>query len=191
MIYEYDEKIVNRSDEFNNKNNFVGYILPDGSIYESVNHNVSDVYSFFRLYLDILNESYDKKDELLNVDTSNKLANVILKRMKTMSYDEIHALCLFTKQTNFMMCDLLVSFFGCHQVTRKKMQIITSEIIHEPFYNYLLHGFTITTAPKLVFDEEKKEYKYLFGKDQNEYLYDEIKSIRDSVKEEEINLFHK
>ena len=191
MIYEYDENIVNRSNDFYDKNKFVGYILPDGSIFKWVNHNVTDVYSFFRLYLALLNDSYEKKDEILDINTNNKLADVVLKKLKSLSYDEVHALYLLDKKDYLNASELFVCYFGCHLVTRLKKIIITSEINHRPFYNYLLHDFTICTAPRLLYDAESKSFKEVQGMDRNDYLYDEINEIKNTVKESEIKYFHK
>lgn len=190
MVYKYNPNIVNMSNDFNDKKNFVGYILPDGSIFPCVEHNVSNVYSFFKLYLDLLDKDYDKRDEILNVETDNKLAKIVLYKLKTMSYDEVHA---FNNKKNesLMGSDFFVSFFGCHLVTRLRKLIITSELNHQCFYNYLLHGFKIMTIPKVMFNQEKKEYQFVSGKDRNEYLYDEIDKIRSEIKDEEIELFHK
>ena len=191
MIYEYNPKIVNRSDDFFDKRNFVGYILPDGKVFECVEHNVSNVCSFLKLYIDLLNSNYENKKEILNVETDNELAKIVLNKLNKMSYDEIHALLEFINNNAIILSDLFVSYFGCHLVTRMKKEIITSELNHECFYNYLLHNFKIMTIPKIMYDEEKKEYHFIEGQSRNEYLYDEIKRIQNEVKENEIELFHK
>lgn len=191
MVYEYIEEIVNRSNNFCDEKNFVGYILPDGNIYACKNHNVSNVDTFLKMYLSLLDKDYDKKNELLNIETSNKLAMVVLKRLKNMSHDEIHALLEFTKDNVFSISDLLVGLFGCHLVTRLKKEILTSEANHYCFYNYLLHDFHIVTIDKIVYNSKKKKYDCIKENERNDYLYDEIKEIKNGVKENEISLFHK
>ena len=193
MIYEYNEKIVNRSNIFNNKNNFVGYILPDGNIYECKEHNVSGVYSAFIMFMDLVEKDFDKKNEILNnAKTSDKLAQLLFYKLKNMSLDEIKAYKRFKPDDYSMsISDIIVSFFGCHMVTRSKKQILTSELDHHCFYNYLLHDFTIETIPKIVYDSENKEYFAIEGKNRNDYLYDEINRIKKEISEEEIELFHK
>ena len=191
MVYEYNEEIENRSNNFADKKNFVGYILPDGTIYACKNHNVSNVDTFLKMYLVLLDKDYDKRNELLNIETSDKLAMVVLNRIKKMSYDEIHAFLEITKHNGFSISDLLVQFFGCHLVTRLKKEILTSETNHYCFYNYLLHNFQIVTIDKIIYNEEKKSYDFIKGNTRNDYLYDEIKEIKNVIKEDEISLFHK
>ncbi len=191
MIYEYNEEVVNRSNDFNDKRNFVGYILPDGSVFRCKDHNVSNVDSFLKMYLELLDANYDKKEELIDVETDNKLAKIILKYLKNATYEQIHALLEFTKKENITIKDLLVSLFGCHLVTRLKKEILTSEINHQCFYNYLLHDFKIVIIDKLVYDDNTKKYHYIKAKERNDYLYDEIEKIRKEVNENELDLFHK
>ena len=191
MIYEYNEEIVNRSNVFNDERNFIGYVLPDGSVFRCQNHNVSNVDSFLKLYLELLDTNFDKKEELIDVETDNKLAMIILKYLKKSTYDQIHALLEFTQKEEITIKDLLVSLFGCHLVTRLKKEILTSEINHRCFYNYLLHDFKVVTIDKIIYDEDKKEYHYIKSNERNDYLYDEIGKIRKEVNEEELDLFHK
>ena len=190
MVYEYDERVINKNNDFFDKNKFVGYILPDGTIYTCKNHNITNVFTFLKLYLILLDTDYSQKDDLLSVDTDDKLAKVVLNKIKRMSHDEIHALLEFTKN-EIILSDLLVCFFGCHLITRLKKNMITSKYNLEPFYNYLLHDFKIDIFPRIVYDEDKKEYHYVVAMDRNGYLYDEIDEIKRDVKEEEISLFHK
>ena len=191
MVYSYNEEIVNRSNAFFDEKNFVGYILPDGSIYKCVDHNVSNIETFFNMFLVILDEKYEEKDELLNIQTDDKLARIVLLKLKKMPHDEIAALRKFIDSNNIIISDLIVSLFGCHLITRLKKEIITSEIDHHIFYNYLLHDFKITTINKLKYDSEKKEYYYVKSNERNEYLYDEINKLKNEVSEDEIDLFYK
>ena len=190
MVYEYNSKIVNRSNDFNDKNNFVGYILPDGSIYECIEHNVYSVYSVFKMYLQLLEKEYDKKNEILDIETDDKLAQIVLNKLKNMSYDEIKAFISFDNGS-YTASDLFVSFFGCHLITRLKKVILTSELNHYSFYNYLLHDFKIVTIPKILYNEKTKKYQFKEGLIRNDYLYDEIKKIKSEAKESQIELFHK
>ncbi len=190
MIYEYDEKVVNHSNNFFDSNKFVGYILPDGTIYPCKNHNITNVFTFLKMYLELLDVHYNRKNELLNSGTDDKLARVVLDKLKSMSHDEIRALLKFTKN-EIILSDLLVCFFGCHLITRLRRNMITSEANHTSFYNYLLHDFKIDTFPRIVYDESSKEFRYVEAMDRNGYLYDEIDEIKKDVKEEDISLFHK
>lgn len=191
MIYNYDEGIVNRSNEFFDDKNFVGYILPDGSIYKCKDHNVINIETFLQMYLNILDYEYEKRDELFSVDTKDKLGKVVFNKLRQMSHDEIHALKEFIDGNNIILSDLLVNFFGCHLITRLKKEIVTSEINHQCFYNYLLHDFKIKTIDKIMYNEENKTYQYVKANPRNDYLYDEIDKLKKEVNEEEIELFHK
>lgn len=193
MVYEYNSKIVNRNkvDDFFSNRSFVGYILPDGTIFACQDHNVSDANTFLWMYLEILDHNYDKKDELLDAKTDNKLLELLDYHLKKMSHDEIHALYEYIYENNVFLSDLLVSFFGCHLITRLDREILTSEIDYHCFYNYLLNDFKITNVGKLVYDKNEKKYKHIYPIVRNEYLYDEIKRIKKEVKEDEIELFYK
>ena len=191
MIYEYNDEVVNRSNDFFDIRNFVGYILPDGSIFKCQNHNISNIDTFLKMYLDLLDSNYEKKDELLNIETDNKLAKVVISYLKKMSYEEIHSFIDFTTNNTLSISDLLVSFFGCHLVTRLKKEILTSEPNHVCFYNYLLHDFKIETIGKLVYDSNSKTYKYITPIVRNDYLYDEIERLKNEIGENDISLFHK
>ena len=113
------------------------------------------------------------------------------KRLKNMSHEMIHALKDYIEKNKLFLSDVLVSFFGCHLVTRLHKEILTSESNHACFFNYLLNDFKITTVGKLIYDEEKKEFKYVVATERNDSLYDEIKQIKEEVKANEINLFYK
>ena len=191
MIYEYDKKIVNRSDTFFDKKNFVGYILPDGSIYQCIEHNIPNIETFLKMYLTLLDSDYEKKEEILNVFTTDKLGQLVINYLKRMSHNEIHALLKFIDESNIIISDLLVNYFGCHLVTRLKKEIITSEVNHQCFYNFLLHDFKIKTIDKIAYNDEKKEFCYIKAMPRNAQLYDEIDNLKKEISEENINLFHK
>ena len=114
MIYDYNAKIVNHNkvDDFFNDHSFVGYILPDGTIFKCKDHNVSDANTFLKMYLEILDKDYEKKDELLNTETNNKLSELIVNHLKRMSHDKIHALLELINNSSFSISDLLVCYFG-------------------------------------------------------------------------------
>ncbi len=193
MIYEYNKKIVNNDSvvDFYKNKKFIGYILPDGSVFECMEHNISNVETSVKMYLELIDNNYSDKDELLNVDTNNKILQLIIKYLKTMSHEKIHALLEYIKKENLLLSDLLVSYFGCHLITRLKKEIITSETNHQCFYNYLLNDFKITTIDRIVYDENEKSFKRIGFINRNDYLYDEIKKIKNEVSENEIDLFYK
>ncbi len=194
MIYEFDPRVVNRKkvDDFNKYTKFIGYILPDGDIFECKEHNVSDATSVLKMFLDILDNNYDNKNIILDTNSNNKLLDVLLTRLKHMSHDEIHALLDFINNNNeFTISDLLVSYFGCHLITRLDKEILTSEIDYHCFYNYLLNDFKIVNVGRVIYNEEKKICEYIQPRVRNEYLYDEINRIKSEVNEDEIELFYK
>ena len=193
MFYQYEKEIVNRNkvDHFFDKNNFVGYILPDGTIFKCENHNVTNADTFLQMFLDVIDKDYNEKDELLNVSTNNDLLKVIVKCLKNMSHDKIHALRVYVNNNKVFLSDLLVLLFGCHLVTRLDKEILTSETDYSLFYNYLLNDFKITNIGKLIYDEEKKEYKHIYPIIRNEELYSEIKRIKEDLGKSDINLFYK
>ena len=191
MIYEYYEEIANRSNNFFDCNNFVGCILPNGKIYACKNHNVSNVATFLKMYLFLLDHEYENKDKILNEETNDELGLLVLNHLKRMSHDEVHAFLKLVNNNTFSISDLLVEYFGCHLVTRLKKEILTSEVNHQCFYNYLLHDFKIVTISKLVYDPKSKDYQTVKSNERNEYLYDDIKKIKNEVDEHDISLFHK
>ena len=113
MAFEYNKKIVNENkiEDFFSKKNFVGYILPDGSIYECQNHNVSDASFFLRISLFLLDEHYENKQEFLEGKANNVLTLIVQKYLQKASYDEIIALWSSTKQTLYLM--ICIAFNGC------------------------------------------------------------------------------
>ena len=106
MVYEYNPRIVNQKkiENFYDKSNFVGYILPNGEIFECKEHNVSNAITFLRMYLDILDTDYHKKDEILDSETNNRLLKILQYKLKKMSHDEIHALRVFIHNSSFNKC---------------------------------------------------------------------------------------
>ena len=193
MVYKYEKEIVNTKniDHFYDKNNFVGYILPNGDIYQCIEHNVSNVDTVLRMYLQILRDHYDDKEELLKKDTTDKLLKLVINYLKNATYFEIVALSKFINKHNLFVSDVIVQLLGCHLVTRLDKTIVTSEINHKCFFNYLLNNFTVRTIDKMVYDPDLHEYKYVTGLDRNEYLYDEVEKLKKEVKEEERELFYR
>lgn len=193
MVYKYEKEIVNTKniDHFYDKNNFVGYILPNGDIYQCIEHNVSNVDTVLRMYLQILKDHYGDKEVLLKKDTTDKLLKLVINYLKNATYFEIVALSKFINEHNLFVSDVIVQLLGCHLVTRLDKTIVTSEINHKCFFNYLLNNFTVRTIDKMVYDPDLHEYKYVTGLDRNEYLYDEVEKLKKEVKEEERELFYR
>lgn len=193
MVYKYEKEIVNTKniDHFYDKNNFVGYILPNGDIYQCIEHNVSNVDTVLRMYLQILKDHYGDKEVLLKKDTTDKLLKLVINYLKNATYFEIVALSKFINEHNLFVSDVIVQLLGCHLVTRLDKTIVTSEINHKCFFNYLLNNFTVRTIDKMVYDSDLHEYKYVTGLDRNEYLYDEVEKLKKEVKEEERELFYR
>ena len=193
MVYKYEKRIANQKniDNFYSKDNFVGYILPNGDVYQTLVHNVSNIDTVLTMYLDLLERSFNKKEEILNVNTSDPILKIVINYLKNIYYDEVIALKKFIRANNLFIRDLIVQLFGCHLVTRLNKTIITSKIDHSPFFNYLLNDFHITTIDKIVYDDEKKEYVFHHGIERNEYLYDEINGIKNNIRDNEVELFYK
>ena len=193
MIYNFEKEIINRNDvhHFYDEKNFVGYILPDGSIYKCKNHNVSNADTALNMFLMILKDHYDDKDKLLSIETNDKLLKIIVNYLRKLSHEEINALIKFIDQNNLLISDLIVSLFGCHLVTRLDRTILTSESNHECFFNYLLNDFKIHTIDKILYDFETLEYKFVKPLDRNEYLYDEINIIKQNTNNKDISLFYR
>lgn len=192
MVYEYNPKVanLNKNVDYKKETKFIGYILPDGSVFQCKNHNITNAETFLKIYLEILDNDYSKRNWLLSETSDNALSNVILGKLQRMSRDEIHAFLKYMNEENIILSDLLVTFFGCHLVTRAYKEIITSEINHQCFYNYLLNGFKITLIGKTIYDAGKKQYKYIIPNNRNQYLYDEIEGIKNDIKEDEVELFY-
>ncbi len=192
MVYKFEEKIVNRNNvnNFYDKNNFVGYILPNGEIYSCKEHNVSNIKTILFLFIELLVKNFQDKDKFL-IDTDDKLLKIIFNYLKNVSYDEIIALNDFIHQNNLFTSDLIVQLFGCHLVTRLDKTILTSETNHECFFNYLLNNFTVYNIDKIVYDKNLKQYKYVKTSNTNKSVYDEIDEIKTYVAENSKKLFYK
>ncbi len=188
MTYKYEETVVNINSMVNN---YIGYILPDGSLYRCKNHNVSNVYTVLKMYLSILKTNYKDKDEILSSPVSDKLLLLVIKFLKNASYDKIVALSNFIETSSIGFSDLTVELFGCHLIARRAKTIVTCEVDHSCFFNYLLHDFRIDNVDKIIYDEEKKEYVYYHDIHDNRHVYEEISEIKEEVKENEIELFYK
>ena len=193
MMYEYDKRIVNQNgvDNFYSKTNFIEYILPNGEIYQCMEHNISNIETVLKMDLDLLMKNYEDKEKILNNESDDKIMEIIINYLNKIPYEQIVALRDFINKNNLFVSDLIVQLFGCHLVTRLNKLILTSEIKHDLFFNYLLNDFKINTIDKIVYDKEMKTYKFMHGFDRNEYLYDEIDKIKKSVNNDEIDLFYK
>lgn len=93
MIYEFNKKVINASGikDFYKKNNFVGYILPDGDIFKCQNHNVEDIDAILKMYLHLLEKHYNDRDVFLD-KASNKLTKVVIDYFKRLTYEQVIAL---------------------------------------------------------------------------------------------------
>lgn len=193
MIYKFNKKIINTNsvDQAFSNSNYIGYILPDGSLYRCKNHNVSNIDTVLKLYLTILISNYDDKNKLLDKPIDNKLLLIVVNYLNNASYEKIVALSNFINNNNLFFSDIAVQLFGCHMITRFSKRIVTSEVDHSCFYDYLLHDYYIDNVDKIIYDEVKKEYHYYKDIHNNDELYEEIKRIKNDVKEEEIELFCK
>ena len=193
MIYSFENIVVNNSNvnNFYSKSNFVGYLLPNGDIYQCKEHNVSNIYTVLTMDLELLKNHFEDKEKILKNSSSDKLLDLVIKYLNNCTYEKIVALSDFIRHNSLFISDLLVQLFGCHLVTRLNRTILTSEIKHDCFYNYLLNDFSIVTIDKIVFDSDKEKYLFIKGINRNEYLYDEIKNIKENVSDNDIDLFYK
>ena len=193
MIYQYNSKVVNTNgvDDFFNEKNFVGYILPDGSIYECKNHNVENVKTFIKMSLFLIKDNYSEREKFLSADTNSPLMRIVSNYIKKTSYNELMALNSFIEQNNLEVSDLLVGLFGCHEITRSNKTILTALSNHEVFYNYLLNGFTVNTVNKIVYDEKNNTFIFKNSLNRNIETYNEIDNIKKDIFPGEEKLFHK
>ena len=193
MIYQYNSKVVNTNgvDDFFNKKNFVGYILPDGSIYECKNHNVENVKTFIKMSLFLIKDNYSEREKFISADTNSPLMRIVSNYIKKTSYNELMALNSFIEQNNLEVSDLLVGLFGCHEITRGNKTILTALSNHEVFYNYLLNGFTVNTVNKIVYDEKNNTFIFKNSLNRNIETYNEIDNIKKDIFPGEEKLFHK
>ena len=188
--YPYNAKVVNENEvnDFFNKDSFVGYILPDGEIYSCENHNVASLQSFYDMMVELLKNNYTHKDEFLGRETKDPLFLMVADFLYNNRLEDIIKFDNFIHQNNLSISDILVSFFGCHLVTRLNKRILTSSILHYPFYNYILMGFKIDTIPKIIY----KDNAFCFHEGSfynNDFLMDEIEEINGEITEEEKPLF--
>ena len=192
MVYNYEEKIVNDGDlkDFFNPNRFVGYILPDGTIYECENHNIATVESVIKLSLQLLIIDFNDRDKFLDYDCKDNLIKVIMKYFRKIKYDEVVALNNYIEKNHVCLSDLLVELFGCHLITRLKKEILTSTSNHYCFYNYLLNGYKINTFNRLAYDEESKEFVQIEPIEENDDLYEEINEVIKYTANEDIKVFY-
>jgi len=192
MVYEFNKNVINLGgvNNFNSKYCFIGYILPNGDICRCEKHNVEDVSTILKLFLQLLRDYYDDRDRFLTGETKSKLIKIVINYLRSMSYDQVIALDDFLNSSRRIISDILVQLFGCHLVTRLDKKILTSKNNHEVFYNYLLNDFNVETIDEMVYNNEKKEYCFVSQKDRNGYLYDEIKTIRNDSNDD-IALFYK
>ncbi len=188
--YEYHPEIMNNNEvkDFFHKANYVGYILPDGSIYSCTNHNIESLKSFYDMMIYFLKADYQNREKFLGKETNDPLFLMFSDFFWNTSLEEIIAFDDFVKKNNLSMSDIIVSFFNCHLVTRLNKRILTSSVFHYPFYNYILMGFKIDTIPKIIY----RDGKYCFHEESlynNDYLLDEISAIQKETSEEERSLF--
>ncbi len=188
--YPYHREIENNSDinHFFDKNNFVGYILPDGTIYPCENHSMGSIASLFNLTLDCLCKYYDMKDEYLEEECDERLIQLIMKYFRKISYKQVIKLDNFIRNNNLDLSDILVGLFGCHLITRLNKKILTSSVSHQIFYNYLLMGYEVENVPKIIYKDEKYSF-YSDNLYNNDFLYDEIKTISNEAFVDEKSLF--
>ena len=188
--YPYHKEIENNGNinDFFDKKNFVGYILPDGTIYPCEEHNIGSIASLFNLILDCLCKYYDAKDKYLEEDCDDKLIQLIMNYFEKIPYEQAVDLNNFIVNNNIDLSDILVSLFGCHLVTRLNKKILTSSISHQIFYNYLLMGYEIETVPKIIYQNGKHSF-YSNDFYNNDFLYDEIKTINNEAFVYEKSLF--
>ncbi len=190
--YKYYEEIVNNNEvkDFYNKTNFVGYILPNGNIYPCENHNIESIISAFNMCLSNLVTNYEDRELFLIRKSNDPILQLMLNFLWSLDHNKVLEFYEFIKTNNINLSDLLVSLFECHLVTRLNKKILTSSVLHYPFYNYILMDFTIETIPKIVY----KNNKFMFMDESlynDDYLLDEIKMIKDDTYIDEKPLFFK
>ena len=193
-IFEYLDRYSNNSKDINdfyNKDNIVGYILPNGEIMEVRNHNIESVETVLKMSLDFLENDYANKDKFLDKDSNNPIMQLVINYLNNKDYNELMALKRFINQYNLEIKNLLVGLFGCHIISRLDRQIITASGNHEKFYNYMLHGFKIYTVDSIKYDKSKKEYSFVQEKDSNLELKNNIDEIKKDILDEDIDLLMK
>ena len=188
--YEYHEEIINNNkvEDFYGKTNFVGYILPDGSIYSCQNHNMETLETFYDMMIFYLKNDYKNKEKFLGRETKDPIFMMFRDFFWNATLEEIIKFDNFIKEKSLTLSDVLVSFFGCHLVTRLDKRILTSSVLHYPFFNYILMGFKVDTVPRIVY--QNGQYSFNDGSLYNDdFLIDEIEEINDIVNDDEKPLF--
>jgi len=190
MVYEYHDEVVNKNEvkDFYKPTSFVGYILDDGTIYRAKNHNIESISTFFFMALSNLIRKYSDKDIILDVESNDPIAQLLINYFKRASYDELIALNEFINEYNLSLSDILVGYFRCHLVTRLNKRISTASNDFEPFHNYILMGFTIEKLDKMLY--HNKKFKFVDDRTMsNDFYLDEMKKLVSETKESERKMF--
>jgi hypothetical protein len=190
VAYTYHEEVVNknRPESFFKKVNFIGYILDDGTIYRAKNHNIESMSSFFSMTLINLINNFQDKDIILDLETNDRIGQILINYFRHASYDELVALEAFIEKYNLGLSDLLVSYFRCHLVTRLDREIITASNDFEPFHNYILMGFGIRKVDKMVY--KNKEFKFVDDtRVKNDCYLDNMNKLMSEISDEDRKLF--
>ena len=194
MIYEYNRRVLEnyiKGKPRVDNEKFVGYLLPDGTPYEVINHNLKGKATYFYMILGLISLNYESKKEILSdINLTDPLDKILITYLKNISHEEASALDKFLKETSINFDDLLVGFFKCHKVSRFNQEILTSATDNRIFYNYILEKYTIKNVPRIVYDNN--EFKMVDKSNlSNEYLSDEIKNIEKDANFGEEHLFYK
>ncbi len=202
MIYKFDKRILdNYIKKIKPDEEFYGYILPDGSLYKVKDHKISNKVTSFSTSIQILagmhEENYENEKksylDFLKKDypfLSDPVIKMIMNYFDRVSYQEACAFTSFMNENGIELDDILVGFFKCHKISRINKEILTGVIDFNVFYNYMMEGFIIKNAPRLIYSDNSfklidKEYL------NNDYLYNEIEKIKDDSYFGEEHLFHK
>jgi hypothetical protein len=190
VVYEYHKEVVNKgnAEDFFEKGKFVGYILDDGTIYRAKNHNIESLASFFSMTLFNLIDNYKNKNIILDTESNDRIAQILLNYFRNASYEELVALDIFIKQYNLTLSDLLVGYFRCHAITRLNKEILTAANDFECFHNYLLKDFKVRKIDKILY----KDGKFSFVNDEtlkNDYYMDEMEELKSEVSEDDREKF--
>ena len=193
MAYEYHKEIVNvgETKDFYKQKNFIGYILSDGRIYQSHDHNIETISSFFSMTIENLRDNFDKRGEILDIETQDSIGQMLINYFRRVSYEEVVALDKFIKKNCLSLSDILVGYFNCHSITRLNKTIITSFNDFRPFHNYILMGFTIKKVDKILYCNG--EFKFVNDEMiKNERYLDEMEKLKiDVPSDEDRKLFFK
>ncbi len=107
----------------------------------------------------------EKRDWYLSIDYNYYLSSLVIDWFKT----------------------ILIQYLHYHYVSRIGLDIYTSSFTpNETFYNYKLYGYNIYSLPKMIWNEDKKQYEEIkqndfFTKEREQILNDEIESIKRKV----------